>query len=191
MITSLLKLCTDVCSKILYDNSSDRKILDNYSREELNLIIERIKVIRYILKVKRFNRTNIVLFKFQEMIHKVLWTLNIYDIEVVSYELEKYIINNLLYSDIKEAASLDIKYAYSKIRNSDLLDIMYNLFDSSLDPKYIDNVLEIGEHILTEYNEYLSEDIIEMMHDKDTVKYIAKLVYIDNIVLDHIKERLK
>ena len=191
MINSLLKLCTDVCSKILYDNSSDRKILDNYSREELNLIIERIKVIRYILKVKRFNRTNIVLFKFQEMIHKVLWTLNIYDIEVVSYELEKYIINNLLYSDIKEAASLDIKYAYSKIRNSDLLDIMYNLFDSSLDPKYIDNVLEIGEHILTEYNEYLSEDIIEMMHDKDTVKYIAKLVYIDNIVLDHIKERLK
>lgn len=191
MITSLLKLCTKICSRILFDNSPNRKILDEYTREELSLIIERIKVIRYILKVKRFNRTNIVLFKFQEMIHKVLWTLNIYDIEVVSYELEKYIINNLLYSDIKEASSLDIKYAYSKIRNSDLLDIMYNLFDSSLDPKYIDNVLELGEHILTEYNEYLSEDIIEMMNDKDTVKYIAKLVYVDNIVLDHIKERLK
>lgn len=191
MITSLLKLCTKICSRILFDNSPNRKILDEYTREELSLIIERIKVIRYILKVKRFNRTNIVLFKFQEMIHKVLWTLNIYDIEVVSYELEKYIINNLLYSDIKEAASLDIKYAYSKIRNSNLLDIMYNLFDSSLDPKYIDNVLELGEHILTEYNEYLSEDIIEMMNDKDTVKYIAKLVYVDNIVLDHIKERLK
>lgn len=191
MITSLLKLCTSICAKILYDNSPNRKILDEYTREELSLIIERIKVIRYILKVKRFNRTNIVLFKFQEMIHKVLWTLNIYDIEVVSYELEKYIINNLLYSDIKEAASLDIKYAYSKIRNSDLLDIMYNLFDSSLDPKYIDNVLELGEHILTEYNEYLSEDVVEMMNDDDTVKYIAKLVYVDSIVLDHIKERLK
>ena len=191
MITSLLKLCTKICSRILFDNSLNRKILDEYTREELSLIIERIKVIRYILKVKRFNRTNIVLFKFQEMIHKVLWTLGVYDLEVVAYELEKYIINNDLYNDIKEAASLDIKYAYSKIRDSDLLDIVYNLFDSSVDPKYIDSILELGEHILTEYNEYLSEDIIEMMNDKDTVKYIAKLVYVDNIVLDHIKERLK
>lgn len=191
MITSLLKLCTKICSRILFDNSPNRKILDEYTREELSLIIERIKVIRYILKVKRFNRTNIALFKFQEMIHKVLWTLGVYDLEVVAYELEKYIINNDLYNDIKEAASLDIKYAYSKIRDSDLLDIVYNLFDSSVDPKYIDSILELGEHILTEYNEYLSEDIIEMMNDKDTVKYIAKLVYVDNIVLDHIKERLK
>lgn len=191
MITSLLKLCTKICSRILFDNSPNRKILDEYTREELSLIIERIKVIRYILKVKRFNRTNIALFKFQEMIHKVLWTLGVYDLEVVAYELEKYIINNDLYNDIKEAASLDIKYAYSKIRDSDLLDIVYNLFDSSVDPKYIDSILELGEHILTEYNEYLSEDIIEMMNDKDTVKYIAKLVYVDNIVLDHIEERLK
>ena len=191
MITSLLKLCTKICSRILFDNSPNRKILDEYTREELSLIIERIKVIRYILKVKRFNRTNIALFKFQEMIHKVLWTLGEYDLEVVAYELEKYIINNDLYNDIKDAASLDIKYAYSKIRDSDLLDIVYNLFDSSVDPKYIDSILELGEHILTEYNEYLSEDIIEMMNDKDTVKYIAKLVYVDNIVLDHIKERLK
>lgn len=191
MITSLLTLCAKTCAKILYDDSPDRKILDNYTREELNLVIERIKVIRYILKVKRFNRTNIALFKFQEMIHKVLWTLGVYDLEVVAYELEKYIINNDLYNDIKEAASLDIKYAYSKIRDSDLLDIVYNLFDSSVDPKYIDSILELGEYILTEYNEYLSEDIIEMMNDKDTVKYIAKLVYVDNIVLDHIKERLK
>ena len=191
MTTSLLKLCTKTCARILFDNSPNRKILDEYTREELSLIIERIKVIRYILKVKRFNRTNIALFKFQEMIHKVLWTLGVYDLEVVAYELEKYIINNVLYNDIKEAASLDIKYAYSKIRDSDLLDIVYNLFDSSVDPKYIDSVLELGEHILTEYNEYLSEDIIEMMNDNDAVKYIAKLVYIDNIVLDHIKERLK
>ena len=191
MITSLLKLCTKTCARILFDNSPNRKVLDEYTREELSLIIERIKVIRYILKVKRFNRTNIALFKFQEMIHKVLWTLGVYDLEVVAYELEKYIINNVLYNDIKEAASLDIKYAYSKIRDSDLLDIVYNLFDSSVDPKYVDSVLELGEHILTEYNEYLSEDIIEMMNDTDTVKYIAKLVYIDNIVLDHIKERLK
>ena len=191
MITSLLKLCTDICARILFDNSPNRKVLDEYTREELSLIIERIKVIRHILKAKRFNRTNIALFKFQEMIHKVLWTLGVYDLEVVAYELEKYIINNDLYNDIKEAASLDIKYTYSKIRDSDLLDIVYNLFDSSVDPKHIDSVLELGEHILTEYNEYLSEDIIEMMNDKDTVKYIAKLVYIDNIVLDHIKERLK
>ena len=35
MITSLLKLCTKICSKILYDDSPDRKILDNYTREEL------------------------------------------------------------------------------------------------------------------------------------------------------------
>lgn len=191
MITSLLKLCTKTCARILFDNSPNRKVLDEYTREELSLIIERIKVIRYILKVKRFNRTNIALFKFQEMIHKVLWTLGVYDLEVVAYELEKYIINNDLYNDIKEAASLDIEYAYSKIRDSDLLDIVYNLFDSSVDPKYIDSVLELGEHILTEYDEYLSEDIIEMMNDIDAAKYIAKLVYIDNIVLDHIKERLK
>lgn len=125
------------------------------------------------------------------MIHKVLWTLGVYDLEVVAYELEKYILSNALYNDVKEAASLDIKYAYSKIRDSDALDIMYSLFDSSVDPKYIDSVLELGEHILTEYNEYLSEDIIEMMNDNDAVKYIAKLVYVDDIVLDHIKERLK
>lgn len=191
MIHNVFTLCTKVCARILFDNSPNRKVLDEYTREELSLIIERIKVVRYILKVKRFNRTNIALFKVQEMIHKVLWTLGVYDLEVVAYELEKYILSNALYNDVKEAASLDIKYAYSKIKDSDALDTMYSLFDSSVDPKYIDSVLELGEHILTEYNEYLSEDIIDMMNDNDAVKYIAKLVYIDNIVLDHIKERLK
>ena len=191
MITNVFTLCTKVCIRILSNNLPNRNVIDEYTREELSLIIERIKVIRYVLKVKRFNRTNIALFKVQEMIHKVLWTLGIYDLEVVAYELEKYIINNALYNDVKEAMSLDIKYSHSKIRDSDALDIMYNLFDSSVDPKYICDILKPEDHILTEYNEYLSEDIIEMMKDKDAAKYIAKLVYVDSIVLKHVKERLK
>lgn len=191
MITNVFTLCTKVCIRILLNNLPNRNVIDEYTREELSLIIERIKVIRYVLKVKRFNRTNIALFKVQEMIHKVLWTLGIYDLEVVAYELEKYIINNALYNDVKEAVSLDIKYSHSKIRDSDALDIMYNLFDSSVDPKYICDILKPEDHILTEYNEYLSEDIIEMMNDNDAVKYIAKLVYVDSVVLKHIKERLK
>lgn len=191
MITNIFTLCTKVCIRVLSNNLPNRNVIDEYTREELSLIIERIKVIRYVLKVKRFNRTNIALFKVQEMIHKVLWTLGIYDLEVVAYELEKYIINNTLYNDVKEAMSLDIKYSHSKIRDSDALDIMYNLFDSSVDPKYICDILKPEDHILTEYNEYLSEDIIEMMNDKDAAKYIAKLVYVDSIVLKHVKERLK
>lgn len=191
MITNIFTLCTKVCIRVLSNNLPNRNVIDEYTREELSLIIERIKVIRYVLKVKRFNRTNIALFKVQEMIHKVLWTLGIYDLEVVAYELEKYIINNALYNDVKEAVSLDIKYSHSKIRDSDALDIMYNLFDSSVDPKYICDILKPEDHILTEYNEYLSEDIIEMMNDKDAAKYIAKLVYVDSIVLKHVKERLK
>lgn len=191
MITNIFTLCTKVCIRVLSNNLPNRNVIDEYTREELSLIIERIKVIRYVLKVKRFNRTNIALFKVQEMIHKVLWTLGIYDLEVVAYELEKYIINNALYNDVKEAMSLDIKYSHSKIRDSDALDIMYNLFDSSVDPKYICDILKPEDHILTEYNEYLSEDIIEMMNDKAAAKYIAKLVYIDSIVLKHVKERLK
>lgn len=191
MINNVFTLCTKVCIRVLSNNLPNRNVIDEYTREELSLIIERIKVIRYVLKVKRFNRTNIALFKVQEMIHKVLWTLGIYDLEVVAYELEKYIINNALYNDVKEAMSLDIKYSHSKIRDSDALDIMYNLFDSSVDPKYICDILKPEDHILTEYNEYLSEDIIEMMNDKAAAKYIAKLVYIDSIVLKHVKERLK
>lgn len=191
MITNIFTLCTKVCIRVLSNNLPNRNVIDEYTREELSLIIERIKVIRYVLKVKRFNRTNIALFKVQEMIHKVLWTLGIYDLEVVAYELEKYIINNTLYNDVKEAMSLDIKYSHSKIRDSDALDIMYNLFDSSVDPKYICDILKPEDHILTEYNEYLSEDIIEMMNDKAAAKYIAKLVYVDSIVLKHVKERLK
>lgn len=191
MITSLLKLCTDICAKILYDNSSDRKILDNYTREELDLIIERIKEIRRIFKIIRLIRANIVLFKFQEMIHKVIWTLNIYDIEVVAYELENYIMNDMLYNDLKEAMDLDMKLGNPILRKTDYANIISNLFKNSLDTKLEDDIPESLMHINTEYIRHIPDIEIEVMNNNKLVRRIAQLMFVTDTILDHIKERLK
>nr|DAN76607.1 MAG TPA: hypothetical protein [Caudoviricetes sp.] len=191
MITSLLKLCTEVCSKILYDDSPDRKILDNYTREELDLIIERIKEIRRIFKIIRLIRANIVLFKFQEMIHKVIWTLNIYDIEVVAYELENYIMNDMLYNDLKEAMDLDMKLGNPILRKTDYANIISNLFKNSLDTKLEDDIPESLMHINTEYIRHIPDIEIEVMNNNKLVRRIAQLMFVTDTILDHIKERLK
>lgn len=191
MITSLLKLCTEVCSKTLYDDSPDRKILDNYTREELDLIIERIKEIRRVFKIIRLIRANIVLFKFQEMIHKVIWTLNIYDIEVVAYELENYIINDMLYNDLKEAMDLDMKLGNPILRKTDYANIISNLFKNSLDTKLEDDIPESLMHINTEYIRHIPDIEIEVMNNNKLVRRIAQLMFVTDTILDHIKERLK
>lgn len=191
MITSLLKLCTEVCSKILYDDSSDRKILDNYTREELNLIIERIKEIRRIFKCIRFIRANTVLFKFQEMIHKVIWTLNIYDIEVVAYELENYIMNDMLYNDLKEAMDTDMKLGKPIMRNNEYIDRISSLFKNSLDIESEEVIPKSLEHINTEYIEYESDTEIEVINKYKLLRRITQLMFVTDIILDHIKERLK
>jgi hypothetical protein len=191
MIHNILTLCTKVCARILFDNSPNRKVLDEYTREELSLIIERIKVIRYVLKVKRFNRTNVALFKVQEMIHKVLWTLGVYDLEVVSYELEKYIMSNALYNDVKDAMAADMKYGNPIVRGKDSLDAIVKLFDNSIDCEEVRATIDLSELITTEYVEYPSEDDVELMTDYKLIRRISNFMYIDDIVLDHIKERLK
>ena len=191
MITSLLKLCTEVCSKILYDDSPDRKILDNYTREELDLIIERIKEIRRIFKIIRLIRANIVLFKFQEMIHKVIWTLNIYDIEVVAYELENYIMNDMLYNDLKEAMDLDMKLGNPILRKTDYANTISNLFKNSLDTKLEDDIPESLMHINTEYIRHIPDIEIEVMNNNKLVRRISQLMFVTDTILDHIKERLK
>ena len=191
MITSLLKLCTEVCSKILYDDSPDRKILDNYTREELNLIIERIKEIRRIFKCIRFIRANTVLFKFQEMIHKVIWTLNIYDIEVVAYELENYIMNDMLYNDLKEAMDTDMKLGKPIMRNNEYIDRISSLFKNSLDIESEEVIPKSLEYINTEYIEYESDTEIEVINKYKLLRRITQLMFVTDIILDHIKERLK
>lgn len=191
MIHNTLTLCTKVCARILFDNSPNRKVLDEYTREELSLIIERIKVIRYILKVKRFNRTNVALFKVQEMIHKVLWTLGVYDLEVVAYELEKYIMSNDLYNDVKDAMAADMKYGNPIVRGKDSLDAIVKLFDNSIDCEEVRAIIDLSEFITTEYVEYPSEDDVELMTNYKLIRHISNFMYIDDIVLDHIKERLK
>ena len=191
MTHNMFTLCTKVCSRILFDNSPNRKVLDEYTREELSLIIERIKVIRYILKVKRFNRTNIALFKVQEMIHKVLWTLGVYDLEVVAYELEKYIMSNALYNDVKDAMAADMKYGNPIVRGRDSLDTIVKLFDNSIDSEEVRATIDLSELITTEYVEYPSEDNVELMTNYKLIRHISNFMYIDDIVLDHIKERLK
>ena len=190
MIHNIFTLCTKVCARILFDNSPNRKVLDEYTREELSLIIERIKVIRYILKVKRFNRTNIALFKVQEMIHKVLWTLGVYDLEVVAYELEKYIMSNALYNDVKDAMAADMKYGNPIVRGKDSLDAIVKLFDNSIDCEEVRAIIDLSEFITTEYVEYPSEDDVELMTNYKLIRHISNFMYIDDIVLDHIKERL-
>ena len=191
MITSLLMLCAKTCTKILYDDSPDRKILDNYTREELNLVIERIKEIRRIFKCIRFIRANTVLFKFQEMIHKVIWTLNIYDIEVVAYELENYIMNDTLYNDLKEAIDGDIILGNPMLRRAAYLNSISNLFKSSLDIKIEDDIPESLTHINTEYIEHIPDIEIEVIDKNKLVKYITQLMFVTDTILDHIKERLK
>ena len=191
MIHNVFTLCTKVCARILFDNSPNRKVLDEYTREELSLIIERIKVIRYILKVKRFNRTNIALFKVHEMIHKVLWTLGVYDLEVVAYELEKYIMSNALYNDVKDAMAADMKYGNPIVRGKDSLDAIVKLFDNSIDCEEVRAIIDLSEFITTEYVEYPSEDDVELMTNYKLIRHISNFMYIDDIVLDHIKERLK
>lgn len=191
MIHNIFTLCTKVCARILFDNSPNRKVLDEYTREELSLIIERIKVVRYILKVKRFNRTNIALFKVQEMIHKVLWTLGVYDLEVVAYELEKYIMSNALYNDVKDAMAADMKYGNPIVRGKDSLDAIVKLFDNSIDCEEVRAIIDLSEFITTEYVEYPSEDDVELMTNYKLIRHISNFMYIDDIVLDHIKERLK
>lgn len=191
MTHNMFTLCTKVCARILFDNSPNRKVLDEYTREELSLIIERIKVIRYILKVKRFNRTNIALFKVQEMIHKVLWTLGVYDLEVVAYELEKYIMSNALYNDVKDAMAADMKYGNPIVRGKDSLDAIVKLFDNSIDCEEVRAIIDLSEFITTEYVEYPSEDDVELMTNYKLIRHISNFMYIDDIVLDHIKERLK
>jgi hypothetical protein len=191
MTHNVFTLCTKVCARILFDNSPNRKVLDEYTREELSLIIERIKVIRYILKVKRFNRTNIALFKVQEMIHKVLWTLGIYDLEVVAYELEKYIMSNALYNDVKDAMAADTKYGNPIVRGRDSLDTIVKLFDNSIDCEEVRAIIDLSEFITTEYVEYPSEDDVELMTNYKLIRRVSNFMYIDDIVLDHIKERLK
>ena len=190
MIHNVFTLCTKVCARILFDNSPNRKVLDEYTREELSLIIERIKVVRYILKVKRFNRTNVVLFKVQEMIHKVLWTLGVYDLEVVAYELEKYIMSNALYNDVKDAMAADMKYGNPIVRGKDSLDAIVKLFDNSIDCEEVRAIIDLSEFITTEYVEYPSEDDVELMTNYKLIRHISNFMYIDDIVLDHIKERL-
>lgn len=191
MITSLLTLCAKTCAKILYDDSPDRKILDNYTREELNLVIERIKEIRRIFKCIRFIRANTVLFKFQEMIHKVIWTLNIYDIEVVAYELENYIMNDTLYNDLKEAIDGDIILGNPMLRRAAYLNSISNLFKSSLDIKKEDDIPESLTHINIEYIEHIPDIEIEVIDKNKLVKYITQLMFVTDTILDHIKERLK
>lgn len=191
MIHNVFTLCTKVCARILFDNSPNRKVLDEYTREELSLIIERIKVVRYILKVKRFNRTNVALFKVQEMIHKVLWTLGVYDLEVVAYELEKYIMSNALYNDVKDAMAADMKYGNPIVRGKDSLDAIVKLFDNSIDCEEVRAIIDLSEFITTEYVEYPSEDDVELMTNYKLIRHISNFMYIDDIVLDHIKERLK
>lgn len=191
MIHNTLTLCTKVCARILFDNSPNRKVLDEYTREELSLIIERIKVIRYILKVKRFNRTNVALFKVQEMIHKVLWTLGVYDLEVVAYELEKYIMSNALYNDVKDAMAADMKYGNPIVRGKDSLDAIVKLFDNSIDCEEVRVIIDLSELITTEYVEYPSEDDVELMTNYKLIRRVSNFMHIDDIVLDHIKERLK
>jgi hypothetical protein len=190
MIHNTLTLCTKVCARILFDNSPNRKVLDEYTREELSLIIERIKVIRYVLKVKRFNRTNVALFKVQEMIHKVLWTLGVYDLEVVAYELEKYIMSNALYNDVKDAMAADMKYGNPIVRGKDSLDAIVKLFDNSIDCEEVRAIIDLSEFITTEYVEYPSEDDVELMTNYKLIRHISNFMYIDDIVLDHIKKRL-
>ena len=191
MTHNMFTLCTKVCARILFDNSPNRKVLDEYTREELSLIIERIKVIRYILKVKRFNRTNVALFKVQEMIHKVLWTLGVHDLEVVAYELEKYIMSNALYNDVKDAITADMKYGNPIVRGRDSLDTIVKLFDNSIDCEEVRATIDLSELITTEYVEYPSEDNVELMTNYKLIRHISNFMYIDDIVLDHIKERLK
>ena len=191
MTHNMFTLCTKVCARILFDNSPNRKVLDEYTREELSLIIERIKVIRYVLKVKRFNRTNIALFKVQEMIHKVLWTLGVYDLEVVAYELERYIMSNALYNDVKDAITADMKYGNPIVRGRDSLDTIVKLFDNSIDSEEVRATIDLSELITTEYVEYPSEDDVELMTNYKLIRHISNFMYIDDVVLDHIKERLK
>lgn len=191
MITSLLTLCAKTCAKILYDDSPDRKILDNYTREELNLVIERIKEIRRTFKCTMFNRANIVLFKFQEMIHRVIWTLNIYDIEVVAYELENYIMNDMLYNDLKEAMDTDMKLGKPIMRNNEYIDRISSLFKNSLDIESEEVIPKSLEHINTEYIEYESDTEIEVINKYKLLRRITQLMFVTDIILDHIKERLK
>ena len=125
------------------------------------------------------------------MIHKVIWTLNIYDIEVVAYELENYIMNDMLYNDLKEAMDLDMKLGNPILRKTDYANIISNLFKNSLDTKLEDDIPESLMHINTEYIRHIPDIEIEVMNNNKLVRRIAQLMFVTDTILDHIKERLK
>ena len=191
MNKNIIKLSTKICSRIIDADNIDIKIPNEYTREQLSLIKERVKVIRYVLKVRKFNRTYIELRKFQEMIYKLGWTLGVYDLEAVAYELEKYIINNALYNDVKDAMIADMKYGNPRVRGTDSLDAIAKLFDNSIDPEEECIITDLLDSITTEYIEYPSEDEIEIMTNYKLIGCISNFMYIDDTILDHIKNRLK
>ena len=191
MNKNIIKLSAKICSRIIDTDNIDIKIPNEYTREQLSLIKERVKVIRYVLKVRKFNRTYIELRKFQEMIYKLGWTLGVYDLEAAAYELEKYIVSNTLYNDIKDAMIADMKYGNPRVRGTDSLDAIAKLFDNSTNLEEERAIIDSLEPLTTEYIEYPSDDEIEIMTNYRLIGCISNFMYIDGTILDHIKNRLK
>jgi len=85
----------------------------------------------------------------------------------------------------------DMKYGNPIVRGKDSLDAIVKLFDNSIDCEEVRAIIDLSEFITTEYVEYPSEDNVELMTNYKLIRHISNFMYIDDIVLDHIKERLK
>lgn len=185
MTNDIKNICVGICNDILrMKDSSIPHTLSKKDRAILNHVVQRIRAIRHLLDSRGYVRASIALFKFEEKVHELAWVLNVYQTKVKAYDLEKYILDDTIYNNLKDAIKNDHTFGETTMR-SEIDDAILDLFKNNTGVVAASgSVKHIKNGIITFYPaleiETYSGD--RVYHDIYTLYYIVPecLDYIEN-----------
>lgn len=136
--------CIRICQEALrVKDSTFPYTLSKQNRAVLNHVVQRIRAIRHLFNSRGYIRASIALFKFEEKVHDLAWVLNINDTKIKAYDLEKYILEDTIYNDLRVAIDNDYRFGETTMRSEideAILSVLKNHTEPQATPGSINHI---------------------------------------------------
>lgn len=187
MISNIKNACISVCQEALrVKDSTFPYTLSKKDRAILNHVVQRIRAIRHLLNNRGYIRASIALFKFEEKVHELAWVLNISDTKVKAYDLEKYILDDTIYNDLRAAIDNDYRFGETTMR-SEIDEAILSLFKNHTKLQATPGSIDHIKNAVIPFDPALE---IETYSDDKIYREICVLFYIVPECLDYIENNI-
>lgn len=187
MIDNIKTSCISICQEALrVKDSIFPYTLSKKDRAVLNHVVQRIRAIRHLLNSRGYIRASIALFKFEEKVHDLAWVLNINDTKIKAYDLEKYVLDDDIYKDLRAAIDNDYRFGETTMR-SEIDEAILNLFKNHAELQATPGSINHIKNTIIPFDPALE---IETYSDDKVYREIYTLYYIVPECLDYIENNI-